>query len=59
MLQRIHMKFVICCLFLLSGCLHGFAFNGDFRQLIYNQQDGLASNTIDFIGQDAEGYLYE
>lgn len=58
MLQRIHMKFVICCLFLLSGCLHGFAFNGDFRQLIYNQQDGLASNTIDFIGQDAEGYLY-
>lgn len=58
MLQKIHLKFVICCLFLLSDCLHGIASNGDSRRLIYNQQDGLASNTVDFIGQDGEGYLY-
>lgn len=58
MLQMVHIKIVVCCLLFLSGCLHGFAFNGDSRGLIYNQQAGLASNTVDFIGSDSEGYLY-
>ena len=45
-------------LILLIVCLLNGKVLGESRYVTYQQKDGLASNTVDAIEQDSEGYLY-